>query len=94
MASIGHEHLIDIFNNSNYQTWSTCMEIFFHWKEQWNHVNGGTITPVDPTNQIAWDIKDTKARTNLLLCMKNNQLVHVKSFKTSKEISYQIKINF
>jgi penicillin-binding protein-related factor A (putative recombinase) len=49
---------------------------------------------MDPTNQIAWDIKDTKARTNLLLCTKDNQLVHVKSVKTSKEISYQIKINF
>jgi hypothetical protein len=63
------------------------MEILLHWEEQWDHVNGCTIRPVDPTNQIASDIKDTKARTNLLLCMKDNQLVHVKSFKTSKEIS-------
>jgi hypothetical protein len=53
MASIGLEHLIDKFNNNNYQTWSTCMEIFLHWEEQWDHVNGSTIRPVDLTNQIA-----------------------------------------
>jgi hypothetical protein len=37
-------------------------------------------------------MKDAKA--NLLLCMKNNQLVHVKSFKTSQEMWDQIKTNF
>jgi hypothetical protein len=68
------------------------MEIFLHREEQWDHLNGCNIRPVDP--KIAWDIKDTKARTNLLLCMKNNQLFYVKSFKTSKEISYQSKTNF
>jgi len=30
---------------------------------------------VDPTNQIAWDIKDTKARTNLL---KHQKKFHIK----------------
>jgi hypothetical protein len=35
-----------------------------------------------------------KKRANLLLCMKNNQLVHVKSLKTSQEIWDQIKTIF
>jgi len=39
-------------------------------------------------------VKDAKVRENLLLCMKNNQLIHVKSLKTSQEIWDQIKTNF
>jgi hypothetical protein len=39
-------------------------------------------------------MKDAKVRENLLLCMKNNQLIHVKSLKTSQEIWDQIKTNF
>jgi len=49
---------------------------------------------MDLANQTIWDIKDAKARANILLCMKNIQLVHVKLLKTSKEIWDQIKTNF
>jgi hypothetical protein len=49
---------------------------------------------MDLANQTIWNIKDAKARANILLCMKNIQLVHVKLLKTSKEIWDQIKTNF
>jgi hypothetical protein len=51
----------------------------FHREEQWNHVNGFTIKLVDIANQATWDIKDVKARVSLFLCIRDNQLVHVKS---------------
>jgi hypothetical protein len=62
------------------------MEMILHQEEQWDHVDGSTTIPADPINQVAWGIKDSKVRTNLLLCMKDNQFVHAKSLTTSQEI--------
>ncbi len=83
---IGLERFLDRSNISNYQTWSPCMEMILHQEEQWDHVDGSTTIPADPINQVAWGIKDSKVRTNLLLCMKDNQFVHAKSLTTSQEI--------
>jgi hypothetical protein len=47
MANIGLDHFIDRFYGSNYQIWFTCMEMFFHKEEQWNHVNGSATRPID-----------------------------------------------
>ncbi len=94
MANNGLEHLIERFDGSSYQTWSDHMEMFFHQEERWDHVNASIIRWMDLANQTIWNIKDAKARANILLCMKNIQLVHVKLLKTSKEIWDQIKTNF
>jgi hypothetical protein len=48
MANIGLDCLIDRFDGNNFQTLSTCMEMFFHQEEQWNRVNGFMIRYVDP----------------------------------------------
>jgi len=43
MANNGLEHLIDRFDDSNYQAWSSHMDMFFHQEKQWDHVNGSII---------------------------------------------------
>ncbi len=85
-----------LLDDSNYQAWFTCcMEMFLHQKEQhYGCVNNSIIRPTNPINQATWDIKKAEVRVFFfffVLCMKNNQIVHVKSLETSKETWDRIK---
>jgi hypothetical protein len=50
--------------------------------------------PTTINNQPPWDKKDVKARANLLMSLKDNDLYHVSSLKTSKKIWYHLQSIF
>jgi hypothetical protein len=56
----------------------------------WEYVDKSNVIPTTLLNQPKWDLKDVKAKADILLCMKNNQLIHVKTFGTSIEIWDQL----
>lgn len=62
------------------------MEMYLLREDLWSIVDGYKARPTTPTHQSAWDCKDHRAQGDLILCMKDNLLVHVKSLKASKEI--------
>jgi hypothetical protein len=56
----------------------------------WEYVDKSNVIPTTLLNQPKWDLKDVKAKADILLCMKNNQLIHVKTFGISTEIWDQL----
>ena len=55
-------------------------------KDLSRRADGSEVRPTTPTNQSTWDKKDTKARANMLLALKDAQLSHVNKCKISKEV--------
>jgi hypothetical protein len=84
MANIGLERIINKFDGTNFQTWKTKM--FFKRKTHWEYVDRSNIIPITLINQHKWDLEDVKAKVDILLCMKDNKLIHLKTLGTPKEI--------
>lgn len=84
--SISQSTLIDRFDGTNYNPWSTRMEMYLTREDIWGVVDGSEQRPATPTTQPTWDRKDRKARSDILLFIKDHLLVHVKTLKTSKEV--------
>jgi hypothetical protein len=76
------------------QTWFTHMEMFFHLRITMRSCQHFYYWTYKSHNQATWDITNAKTRANLLLCIKDDQLIHVKSFKTSQKFEDQVIIRF
>jgi hypothetical protein len=70
------------------------MDMFFHQEEQWDHVNGSIIRWTDLANQTTWDIKNAKARANILLCMKKINWSKLNCWKHQKKFGIKLKLIF
>jgi transposase InsO family protein len=67
-------------NSNNYSHWSFKMEIFLKKEKCWQVVN--TIKPAEAGPD--WDEMDAKALHLIVLCVENNQLIHIKKAANSK----------
>lgn len=77
---------INQFDGMNFHTWKIRMEMVLLDKDLFGHVNGSEERPTSPTNHLAWDKRDSKARANILLGLKDARLSHVNKCKTAKEV--------
>jgi len=69
--------------------WKIHMESILIDEDLWGIVDGSIPKPTTINNQLPWDKKDVKAKANLLMRLKDSNLHHVSSLKTSKKIWYQ-----
>lgn len=78
---------IDKLDESNYEVWKIQMRSVLIHGSLWDFVSGKAVKPEkkDAENYAAYVAKDEKALASILLSVKSNQLLHVKSCKTSKE---------
>jgi len=52
----------------------------------WKIVDDSKTIPIAPQLQVDWDKRDGKARANILLHLKDFQLVLINDLKTSEEM--------
>lgn len=78
---------------SNYSTWSIKVEMLLIRSELWSVVDGTEAVPPssDVVGLAAWQLKDAKARSHILLHCGEKQLISLHTLKTSKEIWARIK---
>jgi len=78
---------------SNYSTWSIKIEMLLIRSELWSVVDGTEATPASSNvaSLEAWQLKDAKARSDILLHYGEKQLISLRPLKTSKEIWARIK---
>lgn len=55
-------------------------------KDLWKIVDDSKTIPIAPQLQVDWDKRDGKARANILLHLKDFQLVLINDLKTSEEM--------
>ena len=79
---------IERLNNANYATWSIKIEMLLTRSELWGVVDGSEPKP-GTTNAdalAAWQLKDSKARSDIMLHCGERQLLWLKTLKTSTEV--------
>lgn len=87
MASeFSESRLVDKFDGTNFHLWKVRMQMYLLDKDLWRIVDGSETRPTTIAEQPDWDKRDGKARANILLHLKDSQLLLVNSLKTSKEM--------
>lgn len=67
-------------NNENYMQWSFKMKMLLIRDGLWK-----VIENEKPALDLTWDVLDQKAFATIVLCVGDDQVVHVKRAKTAKE---------
>lgn len=84
---------IPSLNASNYASWSIKIEMLLIRSELWSVVDGSEPSP--PSSNVAdltvWQLKDSKARSDILLHCGEKQLISLRPLKTSKDVWERIK---
>lgn len=83
MAAIAGTQHIEKLDETNFETWKLTMKSVLICNELWSYVYGTTVKTEQ--NRAEWTLKDEKALALIMLCVKSNQLSHIKRAKTSKE---------
>lgn len=82
-------------NNENYFTWKFKMELLLIKDEVWHVISGTPMTlSSDRSNQAAvdvWKKSDDKARAMIGLLVEDNQLSHIRSKTTAKQMWETLK---
>lgn len=84
---------IPLLTAANYSTWSIKIEMLLIRSELWTVVNGTEVTPPesDVARLAAWRLKDSKARSDILLHCGEKQLITFRPLPTSKAVWDRIK---
>lgn len=70
-------------NDQNYDVWKFKMEMLLTDKDLWDAVT--TDRPnVEGQTRKSWDKMDRSARAKIVLCVEDNQLIHIKHETTAK----------
>lgn len=84
---------IEALNKVNYDTWKLQVEAVLIKNDLWGYVNGSLAKPAVVAGNAEsskaaenWEIGDSKARSDLILCICPSELKQIKSCKTSQEI--------
>lgn len=78
---------------SNYALWSIKIQMLLIKSELWSIVDGTEAQPAssDVAGLSAWQLKDSKARADILLHCGENQLISLQPLTTSKLVWDRIK---
>lgn len=81
---------IEALGRDNYDTWKLQMRALLVKNDAWGYVNGETLKLEPTVNNAAevrdWNIKDEKAKSDLILSIGVGQLKLVKNCATSREL--------
>ncbi|KAK3009192.1 hypothetical protein RJ639_013532 [Escallonia herrerae] len=76
-------------NNSNYNTWSTCMMSYMQGQDLWEVVNGSELTQPEAEDANGtlrkWKIKAGKAMFSLKTTVEEDVLEHIRDATTPKQ---------
>ncbi|KAK3007270.1 hypothetical protein RJ639_017691 [Escallonia herrerae] len=76
-------------NNSNYNTWSTCMMSYMQGQDMWEVVKGSEVTQLEAKDANGtlekWKIKAGKAMLALKTTVKEDVLEHIRDASTPKQ---------
>lgn len=86
-------YVIPPLTSTNYASWSIMIEMLLIRSELWSVVDGSEASPVesDVADLTAWKLKDSKARSDILLHCGEKQIITLRPLKTSKEIWDRLK---
>jgi hypothetical protein len=78
---------------TNYSSWSIKLEMLLTRSEIWSFVDGSEVAPAatDVDALAAWKLKDSKARSEILLHCGEKQLLSLKPLSTSKAVWDKLK---
>ena len=100
MYSIGSVARIETLNKDNYDTWCVQMEALLKKNNGWKYVNGRISRPMIIDNDAttaaaaeAWDEKDQKAKSDLILCTSPSELKQIKGCETAREVWEKVPFN-
>src|ERR1700735_3658361 len=71
--------------DTNYGSWKFKIQLILEDRGLWGYVDGSKPAPLEPEALAQWKIKDGQARAQIGLNVGDNQSIHVRSSKTSKE---------
>src|ERR1700722_1329651 len=72
-------------NDNNYGSWKFKIQLILEDRGLWGYVDGSIPQPVKPEELPAWKIKDGQAKAQIGLNVGDDQSIHVRGCKTSKE---------
>lgn len=93
-STVNRSYIIPPLSASNYASWSIKIEMLLICSELWSVVDGTEPIPTssDAAGLTAWQLKDSKARSDILLhCGLGQQLIALRPLKTSKEVWDRLK---
>lgn len=89
---------IEALGRDNYDTWKLQMRALLVKNDAWGYVSGETSKPEIMANNAAevrdWNIKDEKAKSDLILSIGARQLKLVKNCATSRELWLKLESVF
>lgn len=91
--SVSGSTRIEILNKDNFDTWKMQMEALLVKNDGWDYVNGRKVKPeliagdnASAAAVKAWEIGDSKAKSDIILSINPSELKQVKGCKNSREI--------
>lgn len=92
-SSASRAYYIQQLTATNYATWSIKLQMLLVRSELWTVVDGSEVAPTasDANGISAWKLKDSKARSDILLHCGKKQLIDLNALDTSKAVWNRIK---
>ncbi|KMQ86371.1 retrovirus-related pol polyprotein from transposon tnt 1-94, partial [Lasius niger] len=86
---------IEPLKKDNYDTWKIQVRALLIKNDGWGYVDGTTVKPATGADAIAaWISADSKAMSDLILLIAPEELKHIKSCTTSKEVWDKLKTTY
>ena len=79
-------HSIEKLDSTNYHAWKFKMQMVLVDKDLWDIIEGSGEEPEEESSERkSWKVRDRKALATICLSVKDSELVHVRTCKTSAE---------
>ena len=85
---------IEKLEEDNYDGWKIHMKSVLIQQDLWGYVNGTILKPSEMPEEENWEMKDQKALSTILLCVKRSQLNVVKHCSTSRNAWIELEKKF